>query len=86
MHNTTVARISPTGFYCASADVSGTGESGISMYQGFALAVLTWIELVKVWDTIGEDKTVKGEYKVLAGRMYAAIIVISCMEETTDRR
>lgn len=48
VHNTTVARISPTGFYCASADVSGT---------------------VKVWDTTGEDKILKGEYKVLGGRI-----------------
>lgn len=48
VHNTTVARISPTGFYCASADASGT---------------------VKVWDTTGEDKILKGEYKVLGGRI-----------------
>ena len=35
--------------------------------------VLTWIEPVKVWDTIGEEKVLKGEYKVLAGRMYVAL-------------
>ncbi|KAF9788338.1 WD40 repeat-like protein [Thelephora terrestris] len=48
VHNTTVARISPTGYYCASADASGT---------------------VKVWDTIGEDKILKGEYRVLSGKI-----------------
>ncbi|KAG9313595.1 WD40 repeat-like protein [Chiua virens] len=45
---TTVARFSPSGFYCASADVSG---------------------LVKIWDTVKEDQTVVGEYKVLSGRI-----------------
>ncbi|TFY62674.1 hypothetical protein EVJ58_g3719 [Rhodofomes roseus] len=43
---TTVARISPSGYYCASADITGT---------------------VRVWDTVGEDQTLKGEYKVLSG-------------------
>ncbi|KAH0835874.1 WD40-repeat-containing domain protein [Lanmaoa asiatica] len=45
---TTVARFSPSGFYCASADVSG---------------------LVKIWDTVKEDQSVAGEYKVLSGRI-----------------
>ncbi|KAF9500720.1 WD40 repeat-like protein [Pleurotus eryngii] len=44
----TVARISPSGYYCASADISGT---------------------VRVWDTVGEDRTLKGEYKVIGGRI-----------------
>ena len=47
--------------------------------------LLTWTKPVKVWDTIGEDKTLKGEYKVLAGRMYAASIDVSCLNEMTDR-
>ena len=38
--------------------------------------MLTWIEPVRVWDTIGEDKTLKGEYKVLAGRMYVVLISV----------
>ncbi|KAF9010086.1 WD40 repeat-like protein [Cyathus striatus] len=46
--NTTVARFSPSGYYCASADVTGT---------------------VKVWDTVGEDQIVKGDYKVVSGRI-----------------
>ncbi len=25
---------------------------------------------VRVWDTVGEDQTLKGEYKVISGRMY----------------
>lgn len=47
-YNTTVARFSPSGFYCASADITGT---------------------VKIWDTIGEDQSVKGEYKVISGKV-----------------
>ncbi|KAH7925452.1 WD40 repeat-like protein, partial [Leucogyrophana mollusca] len=46
--NTTVARISPSGYYCASADITGA---------------------VKVWDTVGEDQIIKGEYKVISGRI-----------------
>ncbi|KAK0496108.1 quinon protein alcohol dehydrogenase-like superfamily [Armillaria luteobubalina] len=46
VQNTTVARISPSGYYCASADAVGT---------------------VRVWDTHGEDQTLKGEYKVISG-------------------
>ncbi|KAI0631116.1 WD40 repeat-like protein [Trametes polyzona] len=42
----TVARIAPSGYYCASADVSGT---------------------VRIWDTLGEDQTLKAEYKVIGG-------------------
>ncbi|KIM91564.1 hypothetical protein PILCRDRAFT_810844 [Piloderma croceum F 1598] len=48
VHNTTVARISPSGYYCASADASGT---------------------VRVWDTVGEDQILKGEYKVISGKI-----------------
>ncbi|KAH7887030.1 WD40-repeat-containing domain protein [Phlebopus sp. FC_14] len=46
--NTTVARFSPSGYYCASADATG---------------------LVKIWDTVNPDQTVKGEYKVISGRI-----------------
>ncbi|KZT40582.1 WD40 repeat-like protein [Sistotremastrum suecicum HHB10207 ss-3] len=45
---TTVARISPSGYYCASADTSG---------------------LVRIWDTVGEENILKGEYRVLGGRI-----------------
>ncbi|KAI9438566.1 WD40 repeat-like protein [Lactarius indigo] len=48
VQNTTVARISPTGYYCASADSFGT---------------------VRIWDIVGEDQTLKGEYKVLSGKI-----------------
>ncbi|OBZ67657.1 putative WD repeat-containing protein C9G1.05 [Grifola frondosa] len=44
----TVARISPSGYYCASADITGT---------------------LRVWDTVGEDQTLKAEYKVISGRV-----------------
>ncbi|TFK67757.1 WD40 repeat-like protein [Pluteus cervinus] len=46
--NATVARFSPSGYYCASADIVGN---------------------VKIWDTIGEDQTLKGEYKVISGQV-----------------
>ncbi|TFL01445.1 WD40-repeat-containing domain protein [Pterulicium gracile] len=46
--NVTVAKISPTGYYCASADAHGT---------------------VRVWDLVGEDQTLKGEYRAIAGRI-----------------
>ncbi|KAI6019903.1 WD40-repeat-containing domain protein [Pisolithus orientalis] len=46
--NTTVARFSPSGYYCASADATG---------------------LVKIWDTIGEDQSVKWQYKIISGRV-----------------
>ncbi|KAF9443022.1 WD40 repeat-like protein [Macrolepiota fuliginosa MF-IS2] len=48
VHNATVARFSPSGYYCASADVNGT---------------------VRIWDTVGEDQALKGEYKVISGRI-----------------
>ncbi|KAI0918644.1 hypothetical protein AcW1_009523 [Taiwanofungus camphoratus] len=46
VRNATVARISPSGYYCASADATGT---------------------VRIWDTVGEDQVLKGEYKVISG-------------------
>lgn len=41
--------------------------------------VLTRFEPVKVWDTIGEDKTLKGEYNVLARKMHAALFFKSVL-------
>ncbi|PPR06738.1 hypothetical protein CVT24_013047 [Panaeolus cyanescens] len=48
IQNATVARLSPTGYYCASADITGK---------------------VNVWDTVGEDQTLKGEYRVISGKI-----------------
>jgi len=48
VQNTTVARVSPTGYYCASADALGT---------------------VRIWDIVGEDQVLKGEYKALSGKI-----------------
>ncbi|KAF9477791.1 WD40 repeat-like protein [Pholiota conissans] len=48
IQNATVARLSPSGYYCASADVTGQ---------------------VRVWDVVGEDQVLKGEYRVLSGRV-----------------
>lgn len=30
---------------------------------------ITSISVVRVWDTVGEDQVLKGEYKVFAGKM-----------------
>ncbi|KIM46699.1 hypothetical protein M413DRAFT_440287 [Hebeloma cylindrosporum] len=48
IQNATVARLSPSGYYCASADITGK---------------------VNVWDTVGEDQVLKGEYRVISGRV-----------------
>lgn len=48
VQNTTVARVSPTGYYCASADTTGN---------------------VRIWDLVGEDQVLKGEYKVITGKI-----------------
>ncbi|KAF8155889.1 WD40-repeat-containing domain protein [Crassisporium funariophilum] len=48
IQNATVARISPSGYYCASADITGK---------------------VNVWDVVGEDQILKGEYRVISGRV-----------------
>jgi WD40 repeat protein len=48
VQNATVARVSPTGYYCASGDAHGT---------------------VRIWDIVGEDQILKGEYKALSGKI-----------------
>lgn len=32
--------------------------------------------LVNIWDVVGEDQVLKGEYKVISGRMYASELLI----------
>jgi len=44
--------------------------------------MLTSFESVKVWDTVGEDKVLKGEHRVLAGKMY--VDRISWGDEVAD--
>jgi hypothetical protein len=53
-----------------------TAHRGISLGQVSSYSVtlnipyLRYVVLaVKVWDIVGEDRTLKGEYKVLSGRM-----------------
>ncbi|KAI1787572.1 WD40 repeat-like protein [Ganoderma leucocontextum] len=48
VQNATVARIAPSGYYCASADAVGN---------------------VRIWDTLGDEQTLKAEYKVLSGQV-----------------
>lgn len=31
---------------------------------------------VRIWDTVGEDQTLKGEYKVITGRVYVTVAFI----------
>ena len=31
--------------------------------------MITIVQTVRVWDTVGEDQTLKGEYKVISGRV-----------------
>jgi WD repeat-containing protein 1 (actin-interacting protein 1) len=73
VQNATVARISPSGYYCASADISGTGEyvDALQRTPGGEECIVLTIRPVRIWDTVGEDQTLKGEYKVISGRMYA---------------
>lgn len=69
IQNATVARISPSGYYCASADITGKGgfrsTRSVGCYNSLIL-------LVNVWDVVGEDQVLKGEYRVISGRMYAS--------------
>jgi WD repeat-containing protein 1 (actin-interacting protein 1) len=30
-----------------------------------------WALLVRIWDIVGEDQALKGEFKVISGKMYA---------------
>ena len=46
--------------------------------------MLTLFEPVKVWDTVGEDKVLKGEYKILAGKMYVDFTRVSFWNQRTD--
>ena len=63
-----MARISPSGYYCASADVAGKGRC----FKVDYLAQLLTFDLVvvNIWDVVGEEQIVKGEYKVISGRVY----------------
>jgi len=68
--NTTVARISPSGYYCASADNCGTGRARKYIaewpkYPNFA---------VRIWDVVGEDQILKNEYRVLSA-MYGYFVI-----------
>ena len=33
--------------------------------------------VVKIWDIVGEDQTLKGEYKVISGRVCVLFLFIS---------
>jgi len=69
VQNATVARISPSGYYCASADASGTGKSSPLCEWADPSQSTGYVTKVRVWDTVGEDQILKGEYKVISGKM-----------------
>src|SRR6266404_271277 len=65
VQNTTVARISPTGYYCASADTLGTGARPLFLFIAESFSFISGPRLigpVRVWDIVGEDQSLKGEY------------------------
>jgi len=68
-----VARISPSGYYCASADVTGKGRNKCGLPRSVVDLDLV---VVNIWDVVGEEQIVKGEYKVNSGRVY--VIFFSC--------
>ena len=77
IQNATVARISPSGYYCASADVTGKGkQSGISLRTTPSLRIHSFI-VVNIWDVVGEEQIVKGEYKVISGRVYVMFLLFT---------
>jgi hypothetical protein len=56
-------------------------------YFSMALGTSKGIVLaVKVWDTVGEDQTLKGEYKVISGRMYVFSVLLECDRTLTVRQ
>ena len=62
-----MARISPSGYYCASADITGKGR----LLNGLPCSVADLnLIVVNIWDVAGEEQIVKGEYKVISGRVY----------------
>ena len=71
IQNATVARISPSGYYCASADVTGKGESILNSVVNPSIESVEFT--VNVWDTVGEDQVLKVEYRVLSGRVYVTV-------------
>ncbi|KIY48073.1 WD40 repeat-like protein [Fistulina hepatica ATCC 64428] len=67
VHPTTVVRILPSGYDCASADSVGNGADFLTQLELFSDD--TNDGAVRVWDIVGEDQALKGEYKVISGRI-----------------
>lgn len=72
-----MARISPSGYYCASADVTGKGRYNRveSKETTPSLSVDLDLLVVNIWDVVGEEQIVKGEYKVISGRVYVMFLL-----------
>ncbi|KAG8743601.1 WD40 repeat-like protein [Ceratobasidium sp. 414] len=62
----TVARISPSGYYCASGDAGGNGESQ-ELVRGQRSLILG--APVRVWDVAGTDQILKSETKTISGKI-----------------
>ena len=68
VQNTSIAWISPSGYYCASADLVGTGMSTPRIRESVSYIIYQIVRIM-IWDSVGQDQTLKGEYKFISGRM-----------------
>ena len=80
VQSTTVARISPSGYYAASADIHGNGACLVFCMDATMVLISVYPSLcfsarvVRIWDTVGADQVLKAEYKVLGGKMCVALL------------
>ncbi|KAJ9109724.1 hypothetical protein QFC19_001954 [Naganishia cerealis] len=69
-HTTTVARISPSGYYCASADVAGNGKHILSCLCSIIMYLKSsLVPTVRIWDIAGSDQVLKLAVRPLGGRV-----------------
>ena len=73
-----MARIAPSGYYCASADVAGNSAFLLSLCpQSRANDLIVSRILVRVWDTAGDEQILKAEYKIISGRMCVLFVFLA---------
>lgn len=53
------------------------------IFEGVA-DLVTALTIVNVWDTVGEDQVLKGEYRVISGRVYIRYMLIMMDQITKD--
>lgn len=59
---------------------------GYDAYHDITVVTLSEPALVRIWDTVGEDQSLKGEYKVLSGAMCVSIGSGPVLISNTDWR